>query len=266
MHPTDFTLAGATEALHEGLVSSVELTRAHLDAIAALNPRLNAYVAVTADAALAEAAASDARRKRGEARPLDGLPIANKDLFCTAGVATTAASRILAGFTPPYESTVTAQLRRDGAVFLGKLNCDEFAMGSANTTSAFGPVENPWRRGNDPDARLVPGGSSGGSAAAVAARLALAATATDTGDPPVSVAVAASRRPSAASLASSRPTDGAAASASWPSPPRSIRPGRWRGRWRIAPSCCAPWPGSIRRIRPARICRCRISAAPAAAA
>ncbi len=181
MHPTDFTLAGAAEALHEGLISSVELTQAHLDAIAALNPRLNAFLAVTAEAALREAAASDARRKRGDARPLEGLPIANKDLFCTEGVATTAASRILAGFIPPYESTVTAQLRRDGAVFLGKLNCDEFAMGSSNTTSAFGPVENPWRRGNDPDARLVPGGSSGGSAAAVAARLALAATATDTG-------------------------------------------------------------------------------------
>ena len=246
MHPTDFTLAGAAEALHEGLVSSVELTRAHLDAIAALNPRLNAYVAVTADAALAEAAASDARRKRGEARPLDGLPIANKDLFCTEGVATTAASRILRGFVPPYESTVTGNLRRDGAVFLGKLNCDEFAMGSANTTSAFGPVENPWRRGNDPDARLVPGGSSGGSAAAVAARLALAATATDTGG--------SIRQPAAfCGIAGIKPTYG-----------RCSRFGI--GRWRIAPSCCGPWPGSIRRIRPAPICRCRISAAPAAAA
>jgi aspartyl-tRNA(Asn)/glutamyl-tRNA(Gln) amidotransferase subunit A len=109
------------------------------------------------------------------------VPLAIKDLFCTAGVRTTAGSRILDNFVPPYESTVSGNLLRDGAVFLGKVNLDEFAMGSSNTTSAFGPVENPWSRANDPDTRLVPGGSSGGSAAAVAARLALGATATDTG-------------------------------------------------------------------------------------
>jgi aspartyl-tRNA(Asn)/glutamyl-tRNA(Gln) amidotransferase subunit A len=136
---------------------------------------------VTAEQACAQARESEPAGARGEARPLEGAPIAIKDLFCTAGVRTTAGSRILGGFVPPYESTVTSNLLRDGAVFLGKVNLDEFAMGSSNTTSASGPVENPWSRANDPDTRLVPGGSSGGSAAAVAARLALGATATDTG-------------------------------------------------------------------------------------
>ena len=181
MHPTDFTLRGAIEALNEGIISAVELTQAHLDAIAALNPRLNAYITVTGEQALAQARASDERRREGVVGPLEGVPLAIKDLFCTAGTLTTAGSRILGNFTPPYESTVSANLLRDGAVFLGKANLDEFAMGSSNTTSAFGPVENPWSRANDPETRLVPGGSSGGSAAAVAARLALGATATDTG-------------------------------------------------------------------------------------
>ncbi len=181
MHPTDFTLRGAIEALNEGIISSVELTQAHLDAIAALNPRLNAYITVAGEKALDQARASDARRREGVVGPLEGVPLAIKDLFCTAGTLTTAGSRILGDFTPPYESTVSANLLRDGAVFLGKANLDEFAMGSSNTTSAFGPVENPWSRANDPETRLVPGGSSGGSAAAVAARLALGATATDTG-------------------------------------------------------------------------------------
>jgi aspartyl-tRNA(Asn)/glutamyl-tRNA(Gln) amidotransferase subunit A len=180
--PTDLTLRGALDALASGDLGAEELARAHLDAIAALNPRLNAFVAVTGERALEQARASDARRTRGETLgPLDGAPLGIKDLFCTEGVRTTAGSRILGDFVPPYESTVTANLLRDGAVFLGKTNLDEFAMGSSNTTSAAGPVENPWNRRNDPDARLVPGGSSGGSAAAVAARLALGATATDTG-------------------------------------------------------------------------------------
>ncbi len=127
---------------------------------------------------------SDARISRGEAGPLEGLPLGIKDLYCTKGVRTTAASRILDDFTPTYESTVSANLLRDGAVMLGKLNLDEFAMGSSNETSAFGPVVSPWRRKGDggfDSARIVPGGSSGGSAAAVAARLCLGATATDTG-------------------------------------------------------------------------------------
>jgi len=181
MHPTEFTLRGAAEALAEGAIGAEELTRAHLEAIERLNPRLNAFVTVTAEQALEAARQSDARRARGEAGPLEGIPLAIKDLFCTEGVRTTAASRILGNFVPPYESTVTANLRRDGAVFLGKANMDEFAMGSSNLTSAYGGVENPWSRRNDPEARLVPGGSSGGSAAAVAARLALGATGTDTG-------------------------------------------------------------------------------------
>nr|WP_207018320.1 Asp-tRNA(Asn)/Glu-tRNA(Gln) amidotransferase subunit GatA [Roseococcus suduntuyensis] len=181
MRPTDLTLAEGLEALDKREISAVELTQAFLEAIERLNPRLNAYITVTGEKALADAAASDARRAKGEARALDGIPLGIKDLFCTEGTRTTAGSNILGGFVPPYESTVSANLKRDGAVFLGKLNLDEFAMGSSNQTSAFGAVENPWSRANDPDRRLVPGGSSGGSAAAVAARLAMGATATDTG-------------------------------------------------------------------------------------
>ena len=173
-----YTLASARDALRRRELSAVELTQAHLDAIEALNPTLNAFITVTADAAMDQARTADTRRRAGEDAELLGLPIANKDLFCTEGVRTTAGSRILSPFIPPYESTVTANLLRDGAVFLGKTNLDEFAMGSSNMTSAFGPVTNPWTRGN---AKLVPGGSSGGSAAAVAASLALGATATDTG-------------------------------------------------------------------------------------
>ena len=176
----DFTLAGARAALRARQVSARELTTAHLGAIEALNPRLNAFITVTPDLALRQAAAADAALARGEAGNLTGIPLAIKDLFSTAGVRTTAASRILEPFVPPYESTVTANLLRDGAVFLGKANLDEFAMGSSNMTSAFGPVTNPWTRPGDPSP-LVPGGSSGGSAAAVAAGLALGATATDTG-------------------------------------------------------------------------------------
>ena len=177
---TDLTLAEARARLRAREISSVELTEAHLAAIEALNPRLNAYITVTADAARAQAAAADETLAAGDTGPLTGIPLGIKDLFCTKGVRTTAASRILGNFVPPYESTVTANLLRDGAVFLGKTNMDEFAMGSSNMTSAFGPVENPWRRAGSNEA-LVPGGSSGGSVAAVAARLAMGATATDTG-------------------------------------------------------------------------------------
>jgi aspartyl-tRNA(Asn)/glutamyl-tRNA(Gln) amidotransferase subunit A len=177
----DLTLAGARDLLVKRDLSAVELTRSYLTAVEALNPRINAYITITGEQALAQAEAAEAVLARGEAKPLTGIPLAIKDLFCTAGIRTTAASRILGEFVPPYESTVTANLLRDGAVFLGKANLDEFAMGSSNSTSAFGGVENPWSRRNDPDTALVPGGSSGGSAAAVAARLALGATATDTG-------------------------------------------------------------------------------------
>ncbi|HEX4259907.1 MAG TPA: Asp-tRNA(Asn)/Glu-tRNA(Gln) amidotransferase subunit GatA [Acetobacteraceae bacterium] len=177
----DLTIAGAAAGLRARDFTAAALTQAHLDAIETLNPKLNAFVTVTPDLARTQAAAADAALARGEAGPLAGIPLAIKDLFCTEGVRTTAGSRILGNFVPPYESTITAQLRRDGAVFLGKANMDEFAMGSSNMTSAWGAVENPWRRRQDRDAALVPGGSSGGSASAVAARMALGATGTDTG-------------------------------------------------------------------------------------
>ena len=176
---TDLTLAEASAALAAKKISATELARAHVEAIDRL-AALNAFILTTPERALADARRADDRLARGEARPLEGIPLAIKDLFCTEGIETTAASRILGGFVPPYESTVTANLWRDGAVCLGKTNLDEFAMGSSNTTSAYGNVVNPWkRRGDNRD--LVPGGSSGGSAAAVAARLCLGATATDTG-------------------------------------------------------------------------------------
>jgi aspartyl-tRNA(Asn)/glutamyl-tRNA(Gln) amidotransferase subunit A len=177
---TDLTLAQAREGLRAKKFSARALTEAHLAAIEKLNPRLNAFITVTPDLALAQADAADRAYAEGEAGALTGLPLAIKDLFCTEGVRTTAASRILGNFIPPYESTVTAKLKDAGAVFLGKTNLDEFAMGSSNMTSAFGAVENPWKRRGD-DTPLVPGGSSGGSAAVVAARLALGATGTDTG-------------------------------------------------------------------------------------
>ena len=176
---TDLSLRQALEGLSAKTFSSEELTRAHIEAIEAARP-LNAYILETPEKALEMARASDARRAAGDPGALEGAPLGIKDLFCTDGVRTTAGSRILGGFTPTYESTVTTQLWRDGAVMLGKLNLDEFAMGSSNETSAFGSVVSPWRRRGDP-APLTPGGSSGGSAAAVAAGLCLGATATDTG-------------------------------------------------------------------------------------
>ncbi len=181
--PTHLTLSQARDALKAKTLSATELTQAHVDAIERAGA-LNCFITRTPEIALSAARESDARIARGEAGPLEGLPLGIKDLYCTKGVRTTAASRILVDFTPPYESTVSANLKRDGAVMLGKLNLDEFAMGSSNETSAFGPVISPWRRkgANGFDgAKIVPGGSSGGSSAAVAARLCLGATATDTG-------------------------------------------------------------------------------------
>ncbi len=177
---TGLTLKAALEGLKSKQFSSAEITQAHVDAVAAANKTLNAFVLETPEKALDMAQAADARIARGEAGPLEGAPLGIKDLFCTEGVRTTACSKILGDFKPTYESTVTANLWRDGAVMLGKLNLDEFAMGSSNETSAFGPVANPWRaRGSNQT--LTPGGSSGGSATAVAADLCLGATATDTG-------------------------------------------------------------------------------------
>ncbi|MDO8296965.1 MAG: Asp-tRNA(Asn)/Glu-tRNA(Gln) amidotransferase subunit GatA [Caulobacter sp.] len=177
---TALTLKAALEGLKAKRFSAVEITRAHIAAVEAARP-LNAFVLETPDKALDMAAASDARIARGEARPLDGAPLGIKDLFCTEGVRSTAGSKILGNFIPPYESTVTANLFGDGAVMLGKLNMDEFAMGSSNETSAFGNVINPWKSASGGNRALTPGGSSGGSAAAVAADLCLGATATDTG-------------------------------------------------------------------------------------
>jgi len=179
---TDFTaltLAQARDGLRKKEFSATELAEAHLDAMARARA-LNAFIKETPDHARKMAADSDARLAKGEGGPLEGLPLGIKDLFCTADVRTTACSHILENFVPTYESTVTENLWRDGAVLLGKLNCDEFAMGSSNETSYFGPVVSPWRRKGS-DVKLVPGGSSGGSAAAVAARLCLGATGTDTG-------------------------------------------------------------------------------------
>jgi aspartyl-tRNA(Asn)/glutamyl-tRNA(Gln) amidotransferase subunit A len=169
------TVAELSAALRAGRVSSVELTRAYLARIERHQGELNAFISVTASAALAQAAEADRRRAAGHAGALTGVPIAHKDIFCTKGEKTTCGSRMLADFVSPYDATVVERLASAGVVMLGKTNMDEFAMGSSNETSYFGPVRNPWDTGR------VPGGSSGGSAAAVAARLAPAATATDTG-------------------------------------------------------------------------------------
>jgi aspartyl-tRNA(Asn)/glutamyl-tRNA(Gln) amidotransferase subunit A len=176
---TKLTIAEARDLLARGETSSKELTEAHIAAVEAARP-LNAFITETPEKAREMAEASDIRRKAGEAGVLEGLPIGMKDLFCTEGVLTTAASHILDGFHPTYESTVSRNMWNAGAVLLGKTNLDEFAMGSSNMTSYYGGVENPWRKSGD-NRPLVPGGSSGGSAAAVAARCALGATGTDTG-------------------------------------------------------------------------------------
>jgi aspartyl-tRNA(Asn)/glutamyl-tRNA(Gln) amidotransferase subunit A len=176
---TEFSLADARDALRAKDVSSTELTKAFIAAIEGART-LNAFVTETPDRALEAAKESDARIARGEARPLEGLPLAIKDLFCTKGVRTTAGSHILGNFVPPYESTVSQNLWDAGAVMLGKTNMDEFAMGSSSETSYCKPVINPWRARNT-NQNLVPGGSSGGSAAAVAGQLCLGAAGTDTG-------------------------------------------------------------------------------------
>ncbi|MEQ3747484.1 MAG: Asp-tRNA(Asn)/Glu-tRNA(Gln) amidotransferase subunit GatA [Henriciella sp.] len=177
---TKLTLTDAMSGLESKSFSSRELTQAFVDAIEASNDTLNAYVVKTPEKALGMADASDERRAAGKAGRLDGAPLGIKDLYCTKGVRTTACSNILDEFTPTYESTVTQNLWDAGAVMLGKLNMDEFAMGSSNETSRFGPPSNPWRRDGS-NATLTSGGSSGGSATAVAADMCLAATASDTG-------------------------------------------------------------------------------------
>jgi aspartyl-tRNA(Asn)/glutamyl-tRNA(Gln) amidotransferase subunit A len=173
---TSLTIHETRAALRSGTVTARAVVDAYLARIAALDPTLHAYLHVTADAARAQADLVDQRLRRGEPPlPLQGIPLAIKDVLCTRGIPTTCGSRILAGFVPPYDATVVVRLAADGAILLGKTNMDEFAMGSSNENSGFGPVRNPWRRDR------VPGGSSGGSAAAVAAGLAAGAFGTDTG-------------------------------------------------------------------------------------
>jgi len=169
------SVAALSRQLQAGELSSVELTRDLLAHIGRHNDTLNAVITLTEDSALAEAAAADALRQAGKAGPLTGIPILHKDIFCTEGVRTSCASRMLDNFLPPYDATAVARLRDAGMVMLGKTNLDEFAMGSSNETSFYGPARNPWNIGR------VPGGSSGGSAAAIAAGFAPAATGTDTG-------------------------------------------------------------------------------------
>ena len=175
----DLTIAEARDALRSKEVSATELTAEYSRVVEAIRP-LNAFITETLDLAAEQAKQSEAKLAAGTGGALEGIPLGIKDLFCTEGVLTTAGSHILDGFIPPYESTVSGNLKRAGAVMLGKLNMDEFAMGSANITSYYGPVQSPWSRRGD-NRPLVPGGSSGGSAAAVAARAVMAATGTDTG-------------------------------------------------------------------------------------
>jgi aspartyl-tRNA(Asn)/glutamyl-tRNA(Gln) amidotransferase subunit A len=169
------SVAELGKGLHERKFSSVELTRALLERVRASQPKLNAFITITEAQALAQAAAADAGIAAGRGGQLTGIPLVHKDIFCTEGVLTSCGSKMLANFESPYDATVVARLKSAGMVMLGKANMDEFAMGSSNETSHFGPVRNPW------DTAMVPGGSSGGSAAVVAARLAPVATATDTG-------------------------------------------------------------------------------------
>src|SRR5258707_1426021 len=176
---TDLTIAGLTAALARKETSALEVADAHLKKLDE-HRALNAFITETPDKARAMATASDSRHARDEAGLLEGVPLAIKDRFCAEGVQTTAASNILKGFIPAYESTVTANLWKAGAVMVGKTNLDEFAMGSSNMTSHFGGVENPWKRKGD-NRKLVPGGSSGGSAAVVAAYMVPGSTGTDTG-------------------------------------------------------------------------------------
>src|SRR5215212_5442237 len=172
---TDLTLADALAQLRRGDIKAVELTQAYLDKIERVDPKLDAYLTVTADKAMEQAKQADERRARGEDAPLLGIPLAIKDVLCTAGVQTTAGSRILEKFVPPYTATSVQKLFDAGAILLGKTNTDEFAMGSSTENSGYCVTRNPWKRDR------IPGGSSGGSAAAVAAHIAAGALGSDTG-------------------------------------------------------------------------------------
>src|SRR6185369_4357511 len=171
----NFSLKELAASLASKKISSVELTQLFLDRVKALNGDLNAFITVDPEKSLAQARLADERIAKGDIQPLTGIPVAHKDIFCTKGWLTTCASKMLSNFVAPYDAHVIERFNAAGAVTLGKTNMDEFAMGSSNETSFYGPVKNPWDRAR------VPGGSSGGSAAAVAARMAPVATATDTG-------------------------------------------------------------------------------------
>ena len=212
---TKLTITEALKGLKEKKFSAVELTKEYLNKMESCR-ELNAYVLETPEKALEQAKAADEKYKNGTNGALEGIPLGIKDLFCTRGIRTTACSHILDGFVPPYESTVTQKLLGAGAVFLGKLNMDEFAMGGSNETSFYGPAVNPWSK----DKKLVAGGSSGGSAAAVAANICAAATGTDTGGS------SASRQLSAALPALSRLTAAVRVTVLLPLPRLWTRPGR----------------------------------------
>src|SRR5229473_3181370 len=241
---TSLTLAQARDLLRKREFSAVELTKAHLAAIREARA-LNAFVLETPEQAHEMAARADAALATGEGGPLAGVPLGVKDMFATKGVRTTACSHMLDTFVPTYESTVTANLWRAGAVMLGKLNNDEFAMGSSNETSYFGPVVSPWRRKGS-DVKLVPGGSSGGSSAA--ARSA-----------PTPAARSASRQRSPASSASSPRMGAVRASASWRMRPRSIRRARSPALCATPPSCWPRWPATTIRTRRRSMWRCPIT-------
>ncbi len=248
---TDLGIAAIRDGVRDGSFSAVEVATAFNAAVDGADA-LNAFIVKTPERALEAAQAVDASRAAGA--PLGamaGVPIGMKDLFCTEGVQTTAASHMLEGFVPTYESTVSANLARAGAGMLGKLNLDQFAMGSSNETSYFGNVISPWRRSDGGNAALAPGGSSGGSAAAIAARLCPAATGTDTGG--------SIRQPAAfVGIAGIKPTYGAVlAGAWWRLPPALTRPGPWRATWAIAQSCSARWLDMMPGMRPASTCRSR---------
>ncbi len=243
------TVAQARDGLRAKSFTATELTEA---AIAAMDggDALNAFVHKTPDIARTQAAAADKRLALGMAPDLCGIPLGIKDLFCTKGVPSQAASNILSGFRPEYESTVTTQLFRDGAVMLGKLNMDEFAMGSSNETSCYGNVVNPWKVD---DRALTPGGSSGGSASAVAARLCLAATGTDTGG--------SIRQPAAfTGITGIKPTYGRVSRWGIVAFASSLdQAGPMTQDVRDAAILCAPCPATTPRIRPPPTSPCRIS-------
>ncbi len=246
---TKLKIAEARDLLKKGDISARELTEAYISAVEAADA-LNAYVAKTPEMALEMADKADAMIKAGGQKGMTGIPVGIKDLFATKGVHTQACSHILDGFKPEYESTVSQKLWDDGAVMLGKLNMDEFAMGSSNETSYYGPVKNPWRaKGSNND--FVPGGSSGGSVASVAGYCAMGATASDTGG--------SIRQPAAftGTFGINRPTGVVRATAWWPLPQALTRLAPSPATCVTARSCLKASRALTRRTAPPLTCRCR---------